>query len=592
MDSRRLGDGIRRARTGRRLAIFLAVYALLTALIGWRLVEVQVVSADEYRDLAQRQTHRVVTLPPQRGKVFDRSGTPLALSVPSTAVYANPRALRAENLDPTFVAAELEPVLDLPLGDIVEALARDAGFVYLGRQLPRHVGDEVRALRLPGIGVLDEPLRTYPAGELAAQIVGFAGIDGQGLSGIEASYDETLAGTPGTLRLERAPGGVAISSAPREVIAAEPGHDIVLTIDKRLQYTAERLLADAVEEHDAKGASAVLMDARTGEILAMASSPGYDPADIADAGAYERRNRAVTDIFEPGSVAKAVTLAAAVEEGLVATDEELEVPGSVTVGRKRFTDSTPQPEQTLTLEEIMARSSNVGTIMLAEELGEERLHDYMQRFGFGRATGLGFPGESAGLLPGPDAWYATTLPTVAIGQGVSGSLLQVAGVFQTIASGGEWTEPSLVHSIVDGDGTRRERGEPERRRAISTETADAVAGMLGSVVSDGTGRNAAVPGYEVAGKTGTAQKPSETRRGYEPGAYIATFAGFAPVDDPALVAAIMVDEPQEAYYGGEVAAPLFAELMEFALTDRRVAPSETGARPLPSGEPSTGQGEG
>ena len=576
-----MAAAVRRSKSGRRLGVFLIGYLVLTAAIGWRLVTVQVVSADEYRALAEQQVQREVAVPARRGKIYDREGETLALSLPATSVYADPRAIAAAELDPTFIAADLEPLLDRSMGELMDALTRDTGFVYLGRQLPRAVGDQIRSMRLPGVGVLEEPQRRYPAGGLAAQVVGFAGLDGEGLAGVELWHDELLAGIPGALRQERAPGGVAISAAPQQVQPPVPGEDVVLTIDRAIQHNAERVLAEALDTRDAVGGSAVVADIGTGEILAMASAPSFQP-DADDVDSYTRRNRAVTDVFEPGSVNKAITLAAAVEEGVVDADETVHVPEAVSVGGKRFTDATPQSARNLSVTEIMAESSNVGTIRIADELGDDRLRHYLEQFGLGQPTGLGFPGESGGIVPSPDAWYATTRPTVAIGQGVSASLLQVAGVFQTIASEGERVEPRLVRGTVDAQGRLEETGDPERHRVVSADTAAQISSMLTAVVEDGTGANAAVPGYRVAGKTGTAQKPSTTSRGYEPGAYIATFAGFAPADDPEIVVAVMIDEPQDEYYGGEVAAPVFAELMEFTLGHRRVPPTEEGEREDPA----------
>ncbi len=576
-----MAAAVRRSKSGRRLGVFLIAYLVLTAAIGWRLVTVQVVSADEYRALAEQQVQREVAVPARRGKIYDREGEALALSLPAASVYADPRAIAAAELDPTFIAADLEPLLDRSMDELMDALTQDTGFVYLGRQLPRAVGDQIRSMRLPGVGVLEEPQRRYPADGLAAQVVGFAGLDGEGLAGVELWHDDLLAGTPGALRQERAPGGVAISAAPQEVQPPVPGEDVVLTIDRALQHHAERVLAEALDTHDAAGGSAVVADVNSGEILAMASAPSFQP-EADDVDSYTRRNRAVTDVFEPGSVNKAITLAAAIEEGVVGADETIHVPEAVNVGGKRFTDSTRQPARNLSVTEIMAESSNVGTIRIADELGDDRLRRYLEQFGLGMPTGLGFPGESGGIVPSPDSWYATTRPTVAIGQGVSASLLQVAGVFQAIASGGERVEPRLVRGTVDAQGRLEETGDPERHRVVSADTAAQVSSMLAAVVEDGTGANAAVPGYRVAGKTGTAQKPSTTSRGYEAGAYIATFAGFAPADDPEIVVAVMIDEPQDQYYGGEVAAPVFAELMEFTLGHRRVPPTEEGEREDPA----------
>ena len=561
----------------------LAVYLLLTVLIGGRLVSVQVLDAAAYRSLAERQTQRQIELPATRGRLYDREGQPLAMSLAAATVYANPAVLRDNDIAPAEVAAELAPLLDRPVEAIAEALAGDATFVYLGRQLAREVGNHVEAMRLPGVGVVSEPARTYPAGGLAAQLIGFAGVDNVGLSGLEAQYDDVLAGRPGALRVERAPGGLTISAAPREVQPAVAGTDLVLTIDRQIQHVTEQALSEAVDEHEAKGGAAVVVDAATGEILAMASAPGFAPESIGQTDAYHRSNRVVTDIYEPGSVSKVVTAAAALEEGIVGLDEVFTVPDRHQVGRKHFRDARAHAPWTITFPEIIARSSNVGTIKIAERLGAERLHDYLRAFGYAEATGLGFPGEAVGLLPPPESWWSSSLPTIAIGQGVSTSLLQVAGVLETIASGGERVPPTLVRGTVGPDGRLRPTEKPERRRVVSTETAAAVTNMLADAVGGdhGTGALAAVPGYRVAGKTGTAQKPSETARGYSPGKYIASFAGFAPTQTPDVVVAVMIDEPQGAFYGGVVAAPVFRAITGFALAHRRVAPSE----PLP--EPTT-----
>ncbi|HVM00184.1 MAG TPA: penicillin-binding protein 2 [Egibacteraceae bacterium] len=571
-----MARALRRARSGRRLALLLVLYLVLTAAVGARLLRVQVLDAADFAELADRQTQRQIDLPATRGKLYDRDGQPLALSLAAATVYADPRVLRENDVDPRGVAAELAPLLDRPVEAVTDALSRDVSFTYLARQLPREVGEQVAALRLPGVGILTEPTRSYPAGGLAAQLVGFAGVDNVGLSGLEAQYDDVLAGRPGALRLERAPGGLVISAAPREVQPAVAGTDLVLTIDRQIQHTAERVLAEAVSEHDAKGAAAVVVDVPTGEVLAMASVPGFTPERIGQAGAYERSNRVVTDVYEPGSVSKIITAAAAVEEGVVRMDEVFSVPDHYQVGAKRFRDSSPHEPWALTLPQIIARSSNVGTIKLSERVGPERLYGYLRAFGYAEATGLGFPGEASGLLPRVEDWWATSLPTIAIGQGVSTTLLQVAGVLETIASGGERVQPSVVRGTVGADGRLRPSRAGERERIVSPQTAAALTGMLvGAVEGEhATGGLARIPGYRVAGKTGTAQKPSQTRRGYAEGKYVASFAGFAPADDPALVVAVLIDEPADVFSGGAVAAPAFSEITRFALAHRRVPASE------------------
>jgi cell division protein FtsI (penicillin-binding protein 3) len=571
-----------RARSQRRLTRFLACQLVLTLVLAVRLVSIQVVSAQEYRGLAAAQTQRELELPPRRGKLYDRGGEPLALSLSAATVYANPRVLADNGIDPREVALPLARLLERPVDELVALLAKDAGFVYLARQVPRQVGEQVSAMTLPGVAVLEEPTRVYPAQGLAAQVLGFAGIDNEGLYGLERQYDDLLAGRPGRLRLERAPGGLDIAAAPREALPPVPGADLVLTIDRQIQHAAERALAGALERYEAIGGSAVVLDGRSGEILAMASAPGFEAAAIGAADDYARRNRAVTDVYEPGSVNKVITAAAALQEGVITPQTVITVPDRYQVGPKRFSDAHRHDPEAMTLAEIIAESSNIGTIKIAEQLGAAQLDAYVRRFGYGRTSGLAFPGESAGLLPALKDWSGTSLPTIAIGQGVSATLLQVAGVYQTIAAGGVATAPTLVRGEVGPDGRLDARPDPPRERIVDADVAATVARMLAGVVEseDGTGRLAAVPGYRVGGKTGTAQKPSTTRRGYEPGAYIASFAGFAPIEDPALVVAVMLDEP-EPYYGGVSAAPVFAEILEFALRHRRVPPSDPAARTQP-----------
>ncbi len=571
---------VARARSRRRLSLLLGGYLALTLVMGYRLVMIQVVDAAEYRGLGDRQTQREIALAPRRGKLYDRTGEPLAMSLASATIYADPRQLRTDRIDPYGVAAQLAPLLDRPVASLVDALRADASFVYLARQVPRQVGEQVAALRLPGVGVLSEARRVYPADGLAAQVVGFAGIDGTGLAGLEAGLDDVLSGEPGRLRLERAPRGLEISAAPREVTPPIPGRDVVLTLDREIQAATERVLREAVRRNRAKGGSAVVLDVPTGEVLAMASLPTYRPDDIAAARPDARRNRAATDVYEPGSVNKVITAAAALEDGLVTPNERIRVPDGYKVGWKRFSDAHPAKRTKLTFRRIIERSSNVGTIKVAERVGPQRLYRYLQRFGYGRPTGSGFPGESAGLLAAPADWSNTSLPTIAIGQGVSATLLQVAGVFETIATGGEWVQPTLVRGVLDDDGRLDPAPASPRRRAVSERTARTIADMLVSVVEgrQGTCPLCAVPGYRVGGKTGTAQKPSEKRRGYERGAYVGSFVGFAPAEDPALVVGVTLDEPRPVYYGGLTAGPAFAEIMDFALSHRRVPPSDPHAR--------------
>jgi cell division protein FtsI (penicillin-binding protein 3) len=574
----------------RRLRWLLGIFLLVAAIVVGQLVRVQVVDSPGYADLSASQRARVIELPGERGRIYDREGDVLATTVQSATIFADPRAFRSSErpdglvappaADAAEVAAEVAPVLGRDAAAIEELLTSESHFVYLARQLDHEVGVRIRELGLEGIGVIGEPKRVYPAGGLAGQVVGFTGIDGEGLQGLEARYEDLLLGRPGMLTLERAPGGLDIASGTRELIPSEPGTDLVLTLDREVQHAAERAAADVTAEYGAVGASVLVLEVGTGDILAMASAPAFDPNRRGEADPAAWRNRAVTDVFEPGSTQKALTIAAAIEEGIVDEDDVLTVPSQISVAGKAFTDSTRQPTTDRTVTEIMERSSNVGTIQLAQELGPERLETYLRSFGIGSSTGTGFPGESTGLLASVDDWWGTSLPTISIGQGVAVSLLQMANGYATLANDGVAVAPRIVRGTVGDDGRLTPSANPVERRVVSEDTAEQVQRMLERAVAgeDGTGARAMVDGYQVAGKTGTARKPKEGARGYS-GEYLATFVGFAPVNDPQLVVAVMVDEPQGAFYGGVVAAPVFSDVMSSALATRRVLPDDAG-RPL------------
>lgn len=564
-----LAGALVRARSGRRVAAVLVLYLLLSAGMAWRLVSLQVLSAEEYRELASQQTQREIDLPARRGKLVDREGQPLAMSLTAASVYVDPQTFAAAGADPDAVSAQVHGAIGDPGIDVARiraALTSAEPFAYVARQIPREAGQRVVDLALPGIGIQEEPTRTYPSAPLAAPIIGRAGTDNVGLSGLELAYDGLLAGTPGTLRMERATNGVEISAAPRVAEPPVAGIDVILTIDREIQAQAESLLTAAVAGHQADGGSAVVLDAHTGEVLALATAAGAEDPDL--------RTRAITDVYEPGSVNKVITLSAAIEEGLVTPSTSMTIPDFVEIGGKRFRENHPPEDGRLTVSEVMARSSNVGTIQLAQLLGDDTLARYLHEFGYGRSTGLGFPGESGGIVNPVEDWTGTSLPTAAIGHGVSATLLQVADVFATIANDGEWIQPSLVRGTAGADGALVPGAAPERRRVVSEATADAVAEMLAGVVESeyGTGARAAIPGYRTGGKTGTAEKPKDG--GYEAGANFASFAGFAPVEDPRYVVAVMIDEPRVGgSSGGVTAAPVFRDLLGFVLGHERVPPS-------------------
>lgn len=555
----------------RRAGILLGILLLgLVGLVG-RLTYVQGIRADEYTDQAHRQRVREVVLPARRGAIYDRHGRELAMSVPARTIYANPRVVR----DPAAVAARLAPLLDAPEGELLGRLRSDRAFVYLARQVPVEVAQQVEGLDIVGVDGLDEARRVYPGGSLAATVTGFVGTDGVGLAGLEYAYEDLLGGEDGVRVLEQDPMGRRI---PQGVFREDPpvsGSDIVLTIDRDVQHAAERALARAVEETSAAGGVVVVLDPRTGELLAMANRPTFDPNDLEGLELSHTRNRAVTDTFEPGSVSKVVTAAAALELGLVDPETPFGVPDRIVVGGEDFHDAYRHATRTMLFRDVIARSSNVGTIKVALQLGPERLSEYLHRFGYGEPTGLGLPGEVSGVLPPTDRWR-TSLPTMAIGQGLSATPLQLARIYGAIANDGVSLDPKLVSGWIDPSGGEHEAASSRPERIVGAGAARTLRDILRFAVTDGTGTRAAIDGYAVGGKTGTAQKPSPTG-GYS--GFVASFVGFLPVEQPEVAVAVVLDEPSP-YEGGVVAAPVFREVGTAAIRALRIAPD-----PPPSSVP-------
>ena len=546
--------------------MLLAALLMAFAGVSVRLVHLQLLVPEAHAERGMAQRLRTIELPAQRGSIFDRNGNELAMSVPQQTIWADPRLVD----DPAEAAAQLATVLDVDDAEVHRRLRdQESRFVYLARQVDAERADAVKALDLDGINLQEEPRRFQPAGELAAGLLGDVDVDGQGLSALELQYDDQLSGEPGELLVERGADGGTIAGGEQRLRPAVRGDDLVLTIDRSMQYEVERALSQQVAATDADGGMAVVMDPRSGEILAMASieaSGGSAPPRPSN------DNPTLTAVFEPGSASKVVTLGGVVEEGVAAPDDVMTVPDSLQVGPKTFTDSSSHPTVPMTVAEVLGQSSNVGTIMLARELGEQRLSEYLARFGFGRPTGLDFPGESAGLIPPVGDWASTSIGSMAIGQGIAVNAVQMLGALNVAANDGVQVEPRLVRSVIDATGRDHPVATEGGRRVVSEETAAEMASMLEGAVSDGTGLNAGVEGYTVAGKTGTARKPSTDFRGYESGAYTSVFAGFVPVEDPRLSVIVILDEAHP-YYGGVVAAPVFAEIAEYGLRLLDVPPT-------------------
>ncbi len=561
-----------------RLVALLAVMVLALGVIFVRLTVLQVSQAASFRDRALEQRLRTVELPATRGQILDRNGEPLTMSLEARDVYADPRYVT----DPWATAVKLAPLLDVEVAELVGLLTRDTSFVYLARQVDRNVAARIDRLGLAGIGFLDSTRRYYPAGSLAAQVLGFVGIDGEGLSGLELRFEDVLAGVAGERTQELDPNGQPIVGGVDVERAPAAGSTLVTTIDREFQYQAEQALEDAVRANHARGGTVIVMDPHSGDILAMASYPWFDPNDFEDAKPGTLRNRAITDAFEPGSTNKVITASAAIDRHAIALDQVLTVPWQMRVGDYTLHDAHPHGTMPMTLGDIIAQSSNIGTVMVARRLGESAMASYLSKFGLGHPTGITFPGESSGILPPLYDWTDTSLATIAYGQGIAATPLQMAAVYATIANDGRWVQPRLVLGTRGPDGTFEPAPDALTHRVVSAQTAATVTRMLANAVAVGTGTNATIPGYEVAGKTGTARIPLPDRPGYYTGQYFASFIGFLPASDPQIVIAAILDRPVTEY-GGVAAAPLFQQVARYAITRLGIEPGRS-LRPPPSAE--------
>jgi cell division protein FtsI/penicillin-binding protein 2 len=510
--------------------------------------------------MAQIQTKATVILPAGRGTIFDSMGAPLALGEQATTVVADPRQI----LHPRTEARTVARVLGLKALKLYPLLAdKSHGFVYVARKTDPNAAAKLAKLKLPGLTFYGEERRTYPQRSVAAQVLGYAGVDNKGLSGLELELDKSLSGRPGEQVVVRDPFGRPINIQP--VTPARPGKAVFLTIDHKIQANAEQVLADTVKKWGAKSATAIVLDPKTGAVLAMAEAPSYDANKFPSVAAKFQRNHAVSDFFEPGSVFKVVTIAGALSQHLVTPQTKFTLPYSIQVADRRIHDAEMRGTETMTVAQILQRSSNVGTVTIAKTLlGETRLKRWIKQFGFGEPTGIDFPGESPGLLP--SYWSGSTIGNVPIGQGISVTAIQLASVYAAIANKGVWVQPHLVDHL---------QGEkppaPRTRRILSASVDHTLLQMLKGVVSDaGTAAGAEIPGYTVAGKTGTAQKPGPN--GYEAGKYVATFVGMVPANNPRLLVLVTVDEPHGAIFGGIVAAPAFAQIAGFDLQYLAVPP--------------------
>jgi len=570
------GAGLSVEQRGRRNRWGLIVMITLLVLVLGRLAVVQGVDGSAYANAAQQDRLHTYPIAALRGAVLDRSGHPFAYTVDASRVVADPTVVK----DPARTALALTTLLGVPVPDLTDKLSQHGRYVILASKVSPETVDKIQKLQLSGVSFEDDPVRLYPAGSVGGQVVGFVGKDGKGLAGIEARYDDVLGGKNGKRRVEVGSGGNPIPSGIDESTPAVNGSTIRLTLDQDMQYVLDQRLAKACADGATTTGSAVVLDVHTGQVDAMGSCPGYDPANYSKTDPDLLGDPAVSDVFEPGSVMKGVTLSAALQEGAAEPDTVLSVPGHIQAGDHVVKDAVDHAPINWTVTGILAHSSNVGAIMLARKIGNAKLEQYMRAFGLGSTTGVGLPGESAGILQKSSEWTAARAANMPIGQGVSVTTLQMASIYQTIANGGVRIPPRIVASVTGPDGRVHPESAPPSTRVISKSTADKMAYMLEAVVGQhGTAPLGAIPGFRVAGKTGTAQRANPACGCYAGGGYVTTFVGFAPADDPQYVVAVNLERPTSAEEGGEVAAPVFADIMKYALTDHGVVPS---GRPRPN----------
>jgi cell division protein FtsI (penicillin-binding protein 3) len=539
------------------------VFVVAFGVVAMRAIWLQAVRASALGKLAATQQHETVTIPAGRGTIFDRLGLQLAIGEEATTVYADPRLVK----NPSLVASAAARAFGLDANALYPQLRdKKRSFVYLARKADPARAAAFMKRKLAGVGSYPEERRTYPQKSVAAQVLGYAGVDNKGLSGLEIGLDRQLSGRPGTETVVKDPLG-----RPIDVISSTPerqGRDVYLTLDHTIQAQAESVLRSTVAHWHARSATAIVLDPSNGAIVAMANVPSYDANRFPDVQRSFERDRAVTDAYEPGSTFKLVTVAGALSEGLVSARTPFRVPYSISVADRVISDAERHATETLTVAQILSHSSNVGAVMLAEMLGKDRLASWIDRFGFGRPTGIDYPGESPGIVLPPDQWSGSTIGNVPIGQGIAVTPIQMATAYGAIANQGLWVQPHLVDHFAGG-------GYPKlkRRRIVTPQIAAQLMGMLKNVVAEGTGTLAAVPGYVVAGKTGTAAKP-DPQGGYSTTRYVASFVGIVPASKPKLVILVAVDEPKGAIFGGVVAAPAFREIARFDLQYLEVPPDD------------------
>jgi cell division protein FtsI (penicillin-binding protein 3) len=559
----------------RRLNVGLLLVAFVLSLFAGRLVQLQGIEAKGYAEAAVRQRLSRINLPAVRGPITFAQGQALAMTVDARKIYADPMMVRPDQRNQ--IASSLAAMFGLNAGDVFKKLMPGPNmnqYVELVHHVEPDRARMVMAMDFKGINTKQEYRRVYPGGALAANVAGFVNGDGDGGAGLESAMNKLLKGRSGWQKVELSENGQQIPMGEDQQSKPIPGRGIRLTLDRDIQWKAQDAVARQVRATGAESGSVIVMDPRNGQILAMATAPTFNPAAYYDAKPGDLGDRVVQDGFEPGSTSKVITAAAAMEAGGVTPGTVFAVPDRLRRYDRTFQDAEPHPTERLTFGGVLAKSSNVGTIMASERVTADKLYQYMRAFGYGQTTGVGLPGESPGLLKPVSQWSGTDRYPIAFGQSVSVNALQTASVYATVANGGVRVTPNLIAGTTDDRGVLTPAAPPASRRVIRQSTADALTRMLeGVTTKEGTAPAAQIPGYRVAGKTGTAQKVNPKCGCYQGGGYTATFVGFAPADHPQLVVEVVLQKPRKGYYGGLVAAPVFKDVMSFALQSRKIPPT-------------------
>ena len=574
--------------THNRIRALILMTAVIMFFFGLRLVQVQAVQASDYRSRAVNEMEKVKTLQAPRGDITDINGVPFARSVAATSIVVD----QTQILNPAKVAAFVAPILNMSVSDVQIAItgkrkwnmvaenAKPATWLKLTKAIDQYNSNfpGMSPERIIGFFPERSYVREYPSGSLIASLIGFVNKGGVGATGLESSMNSIIAGTDG--KYSYANGYKAeIPGSQSEIVSAEAGTSIRLTIDRDIQWVASKAIADAVKSSNAISGTVIVMDPRTGHILAHATAPTFDPNNTSKVSLVAMLNPSVQDVYEPGSTGKVMTLAAALEEGKITPETVFTVPYALKRSDKTFHDHERHPDQRLTASGILAVSSNTGSIQIGETMPNDVLHNYLSKFGIGEKTGSGLPGESRGILPKVGDWSGTTAPTVAFGQGYSLTAMQATSVFATIANDGVRVSPTVIAGTSDASGNYTPSATRESVRVISADTARKMRIMMESVVSgNGTAPSAAIEGYRVAGKTGTAQRIDDTCGCYR--GYTASFIGFAPADNPAYVISVTIQDPKGMHWGGVLGGPVFKDVMSFVLKSKGIAPTGTKIDPV------------